>query len=159
MTKSIFFKQSKPSTVIILGTSIIALALFLVYEGTASLSQILTMIVLGLLLLGYSISYEFDSNLSHKRHIKLFGVSIFRSKLECIFPEYITVFLAVFKKGSDWGPVSAMGKETRDGKYVIRFFKGNTHFTVWKTNSLPIAVSRAAKLGELINVKVLDKNM
>jgi len=73
-------------------------------------------------------------------------------------PDYITVFSASFKKDSEWGPVAAMGNQTRSAKYVIRFFKGNKHFTVWMSNSQALAKTKAMELGQLLQTEVRLKN-
>jgi len=115
------------------------------------------MATIGLLLVGYSISYEIKSDFNNKTHYKFFGITVFIQRLAIIFPDYITVFSARFKQSSDWGPVAAMGKETDNETFVIRFFKGNRHFTVFKTNSLKLANTEAEKLGLLLNVEIKGK--
>ncbi|MFK7813213.1 MAG: hypothetical protein AB8B59_12005 [Maribacter sp.] len=152
--KSIFLKQSKPLTVSILGISMLVLTVFLTIEGSAELTQLVTMLFIVLVLLGYSISFEFRDSLEHKRHFKMFGVTLFKQSLVSIVPEYITVFSALFKQGSEWGPVSALGGQRDSGNYVIRFFKGNAHFTIWKTKSLTQANTKAKEVGSLLNVEV-----
>lgn len=154
MTKSIFLKQSKPLTLSILGGAILVLTLFLIMEGRAELAQISTMVIIGLALLGYSVSFEIKDNLEHKRHLKIFGVTIFEQKLASLSPDYITVFSALFKQGSEWGPVSALGGKRQSGNYVIRFFKGNRHFTIWKSKSLEAANAKAKEVGDLLKVEV-----
>jgi len=157
MNEPIFLKQAKPIMANILGVFVLILAVFLIYEQTAKMSQLLIMLLIVVLLLGHSTSYEIRQDLRHKKHFKLFGVTVFKQKLECIFPDYITVFSALFKKDAEWGPIAAMGKKGREGNYVVRFFKGNTHFTLWKTNSLDLANRKAMELGKLLNVEVKSK--
>ncbi|TMM58975.1 hypothetical protein FEE95_05950 [Maribacter algarum] len=157
MKKPIFLKQSKPLIATILGTFILLLMLFLLYKEAAGLSQLITMACMGILLLGYSISFEISNTLNHKRHFSLFGITVFKQRLDCISPDYISVFSAVFKKDSEWGPVAAMGNQTWEGNYVVRFFKGNLHFTVWRVDSLDVAKAKAIELGELLNVEVRYK--
>lgn len=156
--KSIYFKQSKPLTISILGIVILVLLIFLIIENNAGWSQIFIMCLIGFVLLGYSVSYEINDNLNHKTHFKLFGFSLFRQKLEMVFPDYIIVFSALFKKDSDWGPVAALGSQSKGGTYVIRFFKGNRHFTIWKTKNIESANKRAKEVGKLLNVEVRVKN-
>lgn len=154
MSKSLFFKQSKPLTVSILGGSMMALAFVLWTAGGPGPSQISTMLIGGLALLGYSVSFEMIDTLNHKKHLKMFGRTIFKQKLRSFSPEYISVFSALFKQGSEWGPVAALGGKREDGNYVIRFFKGNKHFTIWKATSLEEAKARAKELGALLKVEV-----
>lgn len=154
MKKSIFLKQRKPLIATILGIVFLVLILFLGYEGIAAYGQIMTMLVVGMLLLGYSVSFEINSERKHKKHFKLFGYTVFKQRLTCISPEFISVFSVVFKKDSEWGPVAAMGNQTRKGTFVIRFFKGNAHFTIWESDSLPLANAKASALGQLLNIEV-----
>jgi len=158
MKKTVFLKQAKPIIGNILGVFILILMLFLLYEGTAVLSQVSIMFFSSLVLVGYSISFEIASNLNHRKHFKLFGYTVFKQRLACITPDYITVFSAVFKKDSEWGPVAAMGNQTRKGVYVIRFFKGNEHFTIWESDSLELANDKAIELGRLLSTEVRLKN-
>lgn len=156
--KSIYFKQTKPLIASILGIVILVLLIFLIIENNTEWSQISIMCLIGFVLWGYSVSYEIKDNLNHNMHFKLFGFSLFRQRLEIVFPDYIIVFSALFKKDSDWGPVAALGSQSKGGTYVIRFFKGNKHFTLWKTNNLELANNRAKEVGELLDVEVRSKS-
>ncbi|WP_298505580.1 hypothetical protein [uncultured Maribacter sp.] len=53
------------------------------------------------------------------------------------------VFSAKFKQGAEWGSLAAIGKERREDSFVIRFFTGNKHFTVYRTSSLKKAKEKA----------------
>lgn len=157
MILAIHFKQPKPITIKILGTVILLMTAFIGYGGTPPLGQMITMLSIGTLLLAYSISYEIKANFNNRRHFKLFGITIFKQSLDIAFPDYITVFSARFKQRSDWGPVAAMGKENSNAAFVVRLFKGNRHFTVFKTNSFDLANIKAEMLGRLLNVEVKGK--
>jgi hypothetical protein len=56
MINGLFFKQPKPLTVKILGTIILILTATIIYVGVAPLSQLIGMSIIGIVLLGYSIS-------------------------------------------------------------------------------------------------------
>lgn len=154
MIEAMSFRQSKPTTVKILGVVILLFIGYVVYAGNPPLSQIITMSAIGIPLVGYSISYEIKTDFNNKTHFKLFGLTVFKQRLAIIFPDYITVFSARFKQSSNWGPVAAMGKENSDSIFVIRLFKDSRHFTVFKTNSLELASTEAEKLGRLLNVEI-----
>lgn len=158
MKNSIYFKQSKPLTVKMLGAIILVLVFFFIYDGIAPLNQIVVMSIIGILLIGYSFSYEFRNDYNNKKHFQLFGISFFKFKLEVFFPDYISVFSASFKKGSDWGPVAALGNDNKEKSYVVRLFKGNKHFTVCQGNSLTVAKAQASKLSNLLKVKTIVKD-
>lgn len=149
MKTPIDLKQLKPPIVNVLGFFILLLTLFLLYEQTADRGQLIAMLCICSILLGYSISFEISNSLKPKRHYKFFGITVFRQRLACIGPDYILVFSARFKKESQWGPVSELGKQTRADNFVIRFFRGNSDFTVWKGPTLEAAKAKAVALGEL----------
>lgn len=156
MKESVFFKQPKPSTVIILGVFMLSLTLLLMYEGTVELNQIIGMTIIGTVLLAYSVSYELRNDLENFKHFRLFGLSLFKQKF--IFSsDYISVFSASAKKSSEWGPIAAMGKDTRNEYFVIRLFKANEHFTVFRSNSYETVVAKATELGRILNIEVIIK--
>lgn len=153
MKARLFFKQSKPLTVIILGVILLILATITIYEDVTKLEQIITMFCLGLILLGYSVSFEINENYNNKKHFKLFGITTFKSKLELFIPDYVTVFSSTSVKNTEWGPVAAMGSQTKDQSYVVRIFKGHQHFTLWSTKSYNLAKSKAEDLGNLLKIE------
>ena len=158
MKKSIFLKQKKPLTVWMLGGLMLFMAAWFLVTKSGRLDQILTMVVLALILLGYSISYEITEDFNNRRHFKIFGVSLFKSKLGLLYPDYITVFSAMSKQSSQWGPISALGSERKGGNFVLRLFKGSKYVTVYRTKSLELAKVKALELSELLGVVFRGKN-
>jgi len=156
MINSLFFKQEKPLTVKILGGLLLLLACIILVEDTFKIIQVVIMFSLSLCLLGYSISFEIRDSLDHKRHFKLFGITLFKQRLDVFFPDYIVVFSTRTTKSSEWGPVGAMGNTNKGSSFVIRCFKGNEKFTVWRTSSSEQAQRRAMELSQLLNVEFLS---
>ena len=154
MRNGLFFKQSKPFTVIVLGIVFLTIAALVLIQDATQLEQIITMSCIGIILLGYSISFEMKENYDHKKHFKIFGATIFKGKLKCFIPEYATIFSATGIQNSEWGPVAAMGNQRKDQNYVVRLFKGNQHFTLLRTTSYDIAKDKAEKLGVLLKIEV-----
>ena len=153
MINSIFFRQQKPLTVKILGISFGVLAVLAAMENINELEPVVTMACISLILLSYSISFEIRQDYIHKKHFKLFGLSLFKWKLHCIEPEYVTVFSASSSKGSDWGPVAAMNGKLSEQNYVVRIFRGRQYFTLLRTKSRSLAETKANDLGELLGVE------
>ena len=152
------FKQEKPITVKILGGFLVGLAVLLMVFGEGMpLSQLVGMTVLGLLLLGYSVNYEIYADYNNKRSFRLFGIPLYKSVLNVAYPDYISLFSARVGKGSDWGPVAAMGGSTSGKRYTVRLFMGNRHFTLFRTVNLGVARSKSKDLGSLLNVPVKEK--
>ena len=154
MKTSLFFKQQKPLTVKILGGLLFLLGCIVLVEDKFEITQVAIMFGVSLFLLGYSVSFEIRDSLDHKRHFKLFGITLFKQRLDVFFPEYIVVFSTRTIKSSEWGPVSAMGNTNKGSSFVIRCFKGNEKFTVWRTNSSEQAQQRAIELSQLLNVEI-----
>ncbi len=150
--KSLFFKQEKPLTVKILGIALLILSLINLITNANKLNQTTTMFLIGLLLLSYSISYEIKKDYKNKKHIKVFGFSIIKLNLEIKFPNYITIFSAQYKQETNWGSVAALGNEAKKERFVIRLFKGNKHFTIYKKNKLEVVKTKAYKLSEFLNI-------
>lgn len=154
MKTSLFFKQQKPLTVKILGGLLFLLGCIVLVEDKFEITQVVIMFGLSLFLLGYSASFEIRDNLDHKRHFKLFGITLFKQKLDVFFPEYIVVFSTRTTKSSEWGPVSAMGNTNKGSSFVIRCFKGNEKFNLWRTSSAELAQSKTEELGKLLDVEI-----
>ena len=158
MKKALHFKQKKPLTVIILGALMLLLVVYLIFNNSGPLNQKVILGILSIVLIGYSVSFEIGSDFINYRHLKIFGITLFKSKLNISFPDYLIVFSAKYKQGAEWGSVAAMGKQRGGDNYVVRLFKGNKHFTVFRTNSLEVAKTRATELSELLNIEIRGKN-
>jgi len=157
MRESLYFAQPKPITAYMLAGLLIVVVILLLNGNSIVWGQVIILTCIALVLSGYSISYEIVSDFNNKRHFKLLGLTLFTNKLDIVFPDYITIFEANFKRGSEWGPVSAMGNKRSSDAIVIRLFKGNRHFTVFRTKSLQDAKEKANALSELIEVKIIEK--
>ena len=153
MKTSLFFTQQKPLTVKILGAVLLMFGVLISFEDYSRMSEYLIVLVLSSVLLGYSFSYEISKDLSHKRHFKLFGITLFKQKLDVFSPEYIVVFSVMAGKSSEWGPIAAMGNTNKESSFVIRLFRENQKFTVWRTSSSDKAQQRAMELSRLLNVE------
>lgn len=156
MKPSLYFRQTKPITAYMLGGLLIIVAISLMNGNDIVWSQIATLAFIALVLFGYSISYEITSDFKNSRHFKFFGLTLFKNKLDIAFPDYITIFAVSFKQGAEWGPVAAMGKNRNGDGFVIRLFKGNKYFTVFRTKSLKVAKEKALALSQKLGVEVAD---
>ncbi len=154
--KSMLFKQIKPIKVKILGVFILCIIPYVVFQYDSPISQIMTMLLIGVVLLGYSVSYEIKKGFDNYKHFAIFGITIWRQKLNLDFPDYISIFGASFKQDNEWGTVSALGTQAKNDAIVIRLFHESKYFTLFKTNTYEIALTRAKELGELLNVEIHD---
>jgi len=153
MKASIFFKQQKPLTAQILGGVLLVFTIWFIVSDAGSLSQLIVMPTIGLGLLGYSNTYEIAQDFINKKHFKLFGITLFSTKLPIAFPKYIVVLATKTKRSSEWGPISALGKEQQGESVSIRLINDNKHFTLYRTKSMSKATSLAKQLSALIDVE------
>jgi len=156
MMNTLFFKQQKPSKVKILAVLILMLDGYLLFKSYSTISQMLILFAIAIILLGYSVSYEIRKNFDVFKHLKFLGITIYKAKEDLAFPEYISVFSALFKQDNEWGSVSALGTQEKHSSFVIRLFNGNSKFTLFKTNNYQKAIVRANELSELLGVEVYD---
>ncbi len=154
--EKMLFKQPKPQKILILGVLILVFAFYVMLNKESPWSQIITMVLIGLVLFGYSVSYEITKNFKSYKHFKMLGLIIWKQRITLDRPDYISVFSASFKQDNEWGTVSALGTKTRNNAIVIRLFKGNKYFTVYKTYRYENAIEKAQKLGALLGVEVYD---
>ncbi|MEO9893536.1 hypothetical protein [Aurantibacter sp.] len=154
MKNTLFFRQKKPIIAPILGAMFILICLIDFIGEKTDYTKILVLVIFAVLLFGYTVSYEITKEYVNFRHFKLFGFTLLKSKLNIVFPDYISVFSAKYKRSAEWGPVAAMGKEQSGDSLVIQLFAGKKHFTIYRTNSLKKAKGKAAELSDLLRVKL-----
>ena len=150
-------KQIKPLTVKILGAFLFILTIWMMVQYQSPTSQIVVMFLISFILLGYQVSFEFTKGYKNKRLLKLFGIVVWSSKMDSIFPDYIKIYSGHYKQDSEFGPVSALGNSRQYGFYAVRFFKGNKHFTPFKSTHMEEVLSKAKELSALLEVELLDR--
>lgn len=150
--KHIIFKQDKPTTVIMLGALLLLLSLL----STNGLISFIFLFSIALLLLGYRVSYKINKDYNNKKIISLFGIQLITTKLNILFPDYISLFGANFSKRNDWGPIAAIGTNSNADKIAIKFFKGSEKFTVYKSNKYEKTNEFAKQLSEMLRVELVD---
>ncbi len=150
--KQINFKQEKPTTVVILG---VLLVLFSIFSAN-DLKSFIFLLSIGLLLLGYRVSFKIAKDYNNKKVFSIFKVPLIITKLNILFPDYISLFGANFSKRNDWGTVSAIGTNSNADKIVIRLFKGSEKFTVYKSNKYEKSKELAEQLSRMLKVELVD---
>ncbi|TSE05122.1 MULTISPECIES: hypothetical protein [Aquimarina] len=120
------------------------------FEKSSLLTTVL-FFCMGLIWLGYTKAFKITKDFMNEELYLFFGLIIWKSKLELKFPDYISVFNASFVHREEID-----GDETRFKKWVVRFFKDNTHFTVLKLDDYNKALKIANDLGGLLQVEVYD---
>jgi argininosuccinate synthase len=73
-----------------------------------------------------------------------------------LFPEYISIFSASFKKDNDWGAIAALGTQQKSQNIVIKFFRGHNNEIVYKSNNYDQSLEKANELSTLLGIRVHD---
>ncbi len=154
--KSVFLKQPKPLKVKILGVLLLLLLPFALVDNENPFLQILIMIIISSLLLGYSIIYEIRKDFVNYKCFALFGWTVWKQKLDIEYPEYISIFSASFKQDNEWGTVSALGTRIEDKSIVLRFFNDQRYFTAFKNNKYQKVLDKAKEVSELLEVEIYN---
>ncbi len=154
--KTVLLQQSKPQQATILGGFLLVLTPVLWYFNEYSLDKILLILCIGIVLIGYSITYEIREGFDYSKRFNIFGIPLWKQRLELLTPDYISLFASSFKKDNDWGAVSALGTKSNYQSIVIKFFKGPKNEIVYKSNDYNEALSKANELALLLNVRVHD---
>ena len=88
--------------------------------------------------------------------VSFLGAPILKLRIKTDYPEYVSLFAASFREGNDWGPVSALGTTSKHKDIVIRLFKGNKHYTVFKTNDYLLAKEKAKALSNMLEIELYN---
>ena len=151
--KDLYFKQEKPITVKIMGS------LFFVF-GCIQYSDLpgsVLFLSLSLILFGYGVSFKITKDFINYKCFTFFGIILFKTKLDIVLPDYISLFAANFSKPNDWSTVSALGSRSNSERFVIRFFNKNETFTVFTSTNKIKTRNKAIVLSEMLDVELLDK--
>lgn len=133
----------------------IGVLLVLLIDGEPFLFKIV-FLVFSIFFFGYRITYKITNDFTNYKYISIFGFTLIRMKLRIEFPDYISVFATQLKVDNEWGAIAAMGTQEKHDKIVVRFFKGNSKFTVFRTNNYEDAIKKAKELSALLNIKIND---
>lgn len=153
----VLLKQPKLVKVKILGVILFALSFYMFFVENVTIVQFIMLLLSGVILLAYSITFEINKGFNNNKYFELFGIKLFKQKITLPYPDYISVFPAVLKQDNEWNTISALGTSTKSDTTLIKFFYKNKNVTVFRTNSPKIALKKASDLGEMLTVKVLDK--
>ncbi len=144
----------RPETLEIRIYSLVMILVFLLFWNTIPYLFLgILIFCLSIIAFGFSIVYKITKDFKNERLFRVFGIIIYRSILDLEFPDYISVFHASFVSRDEED-----GTESRFKKWVVRFFKDNTYFTILEENEYHMALKSANELGELLGVKIYDKS-
>jgi len=153
---AVLLPQSKPLQAYISGTLLLLLCPFVWYYNENSLEKIALVLLIGLVLIGYSVTYEIRQTFDNYKRINLFGITIWKQQLHLLFPDYISLFSSSFKKDNEWGAVAALGSKSKYQSAVVKFFKGQKNEIIYKSNDYTKALEKTNELSVMLNVRIYD---
>jgi len=136
----------------IIGILILIYALCCWLFDYQTLRFVLLELFISALFFGISVSFYINKDFLIKKRIEFFGVVFLSWKIKLDFPDYISVFLAMFKH-SDFECGEMIGTHKQ---YVVLFFKERKRFILYKTFKYDKALAVANELGQLLNVEIHD---
>lgn len=152
--KSIYFPQTKPTTAMIIGYVFLIFSFF----SFDQINQFITLFLLGILIVGYNISYEITSDFNNKKAYTFFGLPIIKFKFNLEFPDYISLFESSYSKSNTWGPVSALGTSSKADMMSIRLFSATQKTTIYKSGNYKKVEKKAKELSEMLGVELYNAN-
>lgn len=157
--QKVILKQPKLAKVKILGIIISLFSCYMLIFENITIFQFSMLLLAGIILLGYSISYEINQDFNNNKYLHLFGFSVFKQEIALPFPDYISVFPAVLKQENEWNMIAALGTTDKSETILIKFFHKNRNLTVFRSNNKKMALEKAKNIGKMLNVRVLDKTL
>jgi len=154
--KYVICKQEKALKGKILTSIVLVFSFFFLFNQTEPFLPRVILFVVALLIFGFSVAFKISKDFKNKKVYSFFSIPFFAVDLNLEFPDYVSVFSTSFKLSNEWSTVSALGTSEKHDRVVIRFFKDNRHYTVYKTKYYKLAVEKANELGEMLNVEVYD---
>jgi len=156
MIEKVKVLQLKPLKIKILGFLLILMFFISMYFVSARYLDSVIFLVLGILLLGYTVNYEINKDFRNYKSFGFFGFTLLRKVVRISFPEYISVFETNQTSDNNWSTVSALGTQENYNMFVVRFFNNNQKFTVYKSSDYKSALTIANKIGKMLDVDIYD---
>ncbi len=156
MMKHLICRQEKALKGRILITILVIFSFAFLFTKSESLTIRILFFVTSLIVFGFSVSYKINEDFINEKLYSVFGLVLFKTKLDLEFPDYISVFSGSFSVNNEWATVSAIGTKERHENIVVRFFTENRKTTLYKTNDYKKAIDKANGLKELLEVDIYD---
>ena len=150
----VIVKESKTLLIKIVGfITIIVYSVisYLVVEFSILLS--ILFFCIGTFLAGFSKEYKITKDFNNETLFVFYGKTLWKSKFCIDYPDYISVFHASFVQRHEDD-----GTEDKFKKWVIRFFKGNSYYTILEEDNYDNVLKTANDLGILLEVEVYDRS-
>ncbi len=156
--ENVICKQERASKGKIVTIIVLAFSVFYLFEMSEPIFSRVVLFTISLMIFRFSISYKINRDFNNEKLFSVFGITIFKTKLEIDFPEYISVFSSTFSSDNEWSSVAALGTKERHDRVVVRFFNGNKKFTAYSTRDYKKAIETANRLSSMLGVNIYDAN-
>lgn len=156
MMKYVVCKQERPLKGKILSVLILCFSVVFLFMNVEPIETRMIFFLIASLIFGFSKSYRINADFNNQKFFSVFGLNIFTTKLQLLYPDYISVFSASFGLDNEWGAIAAIGTKEKHNQFVVRFFKNNQNNTVFRTNTYDEAIEKAYELKELLKVEIHD---
>ena len=131
-----------------------ALALFL--DASKSFTVKFGFLFVSLIIIATSVYYKITSEFDNKKIYMVFGVPIFKMKLDVVYPDYISIAPGKFKSDNEYSSVAALGTEEKYDMFALRFFKDNRNDKVYMSSSYEDVLEKAQWLSNVLNTEIYD---
>jgi len=151
--QQLIFKQHRPAKAWYIGGALFALS-FLCW---GQWNQVVTLASIAILIIGFESKYAINDENKNATIYGFFGIPLFKKKAKILYPDYISIFNTNQKSNNEYGPVAALGSVSKDAFFVIRLFKENNHFTLYKSKKYDQVYNKAEALSKMLNVDLINK--
>ena len=152
----ILCKQKKASKGQILSVILLIAAIAMFFVDSETLLSKFLFLFIALVILGTSVYYKITSEFDNKKIYMVFGVPIFKMKLDVVYPDYISIAPGKFKSDNEYSSVAALGTEEKYDMFALRFFKDNKNDKIYMSSSYEDVLEKAKWLSNVLNTEIYD---
>ena len=152
----ILCKQRRASKGQILSVILLIAAIAMFFVDSETLLSKFLFLFIALVILGTSVYYKITSEFDNKRIYMVFGVPMFKMKLDVVYPDYISIAPGKFKSDNEYSSVAALGTEEKYDMFALRFFKDNKNDKVYMSSSYEDVLEKAQWLSNVLNTEIYD---
>ena len=152
----ILCKQKRASKGQILSVILLIIAIAMFFVDSETLVSKFLFLFIALVILGTSVFYKITPEFDNKKIYMVFGIPIFKIKLDVVYPDYISIAPGKFKSDNEYSSVAALGTEEKYDMFALRFFKNNKNDKIYMSSSYEDVLEKAKWLSNVLNTEIYD---
>ena len=152
----ILCKQKRASKGQILSVILLIIAIAMFFVDSETLVSKFLFLFIALVILGTSVFYRITPEFDNKKIYMVFGIPIFKIKLDVVYPDYISIAPGKFKSDNEYSSVAALGTEEKYDMFALRFFKNNKNDKIYMSSSYEDVLEKAKWLSNVLNTEIYD---